>query len=65
MSRIGKKSINIPDNVKANLKIIPVKWIDEVLEIALIEQPVPDLENVSISEASDTSSEDISKVKPH
>ena len=25
----------IPDNIKADLKICPVKWIDEVLEIAL------------------------------
>lgn len=29
----------IPDNVKADLKIYPVKWIDEVLDIAL-ENPV-------------------------
>jgi len=31
----------IPDNIKADLKIIPVKWVDEVLEIALQSQPVP------------------------
>jgi len=31
----------IPDNVKENLKIIPVKWIDEVLEIALTNKPEP------------------------
>jgi len=31
----------IPDNVKENLKIIPVKWIDEVLEIALTNMPEP------------------------
>ncbi|WP_199611457.1 endopeptidase La [Flocculibacter collagenilyticus] len=29
----------IPDNVKGDLEIIPVKWIDEVLEIALQEPP--------------------------
>ena len=29
----------IPDNVKADLAIYPVKWIDEVLKIAL-EHPV-------------------------
>lgn len=27
----------IPENVKQNLEIIPVKWIDEVLEIALVD----------------------------
>jgi ATP-dependent Lon protease len=31
----------IPDNVKAGLKIIPVRWIDQVLEHALVHQPVP------------------------
>lgn len=29
----------IPDNVKQNLTIVPVKWIDEVLELALSETP--------------------------
>ncbi|WP_371188799.1 endopeptidase La [Thalassotalea maritima] len=29
----------IPDNVKADLAIHPVKWIDEVLELALAESP--------------------------
>jgi len=31
----------IPDNIKADLEIRPVKWIDEVLEIALKYQPKP------------------------
>lgn len=31
----------IPDNVKAELDIRPVRWIDQVLEIALEYQPVP------------------------
>ncbi len=31
----------IPDNVKSGLEIVPVKWIDKVLEIALERQPVP------------------------
>ncbi|EPJ45697.1 MAG: ATP-dependent protease La [Osedax symbiont Rs2] len=31
----------IPDNIKADLKIIPVKWIDEVLDIALAYAPKP------------------------
>ncbi len=32
---------DIPDNIKADLKIIPVKWIDEVLEVALQHMPTP------------------------
>ena len=36
----------IPDNVKAKLDIVPVKWMDEVLEIALERLPHPvDVEN--------------------
>ena len=31
----------IPDNIKAELDIHPVKWIDEVLELALERMPVP------------------------
>ena len=31
----------IPDNVKSGLKIVPVRWIDKVLELALERQPVP------------------------
>ncbi len=31
----------IPDNVKAGLEIIPVKWIDQVLQVALERQPIP------------------------
>jgi ATP-dependent Lon protease len=30
----------IPDNVKKGLEIIPVRWIDQVLEYALVSQPV-------------------------
>jgi ATP-dependent Lon protease len=31
----------IPDNVKTGLEIVPVKWIDQVLQVALERQPVP------------------------
>jgi ATP-dependent Lon protease len=36
-----KDLVEIPDNVKNKLEIIPVKWIDKVLEIALERRPVP------------------------
>ncbi len=29
----------IPENVKNGLEIVPVKWIDKVLEVALERQP--------------------------
>jgi len=31
----------IPDNIKSDLEIIPVKWIDEVLAVALQRMPEP------------------------
>ena len=31
----------IPDNVKSGLEIVPVKWIDQVLKVALERQPTP------------------------
>ena len=31
----------IPDNVKSGLEIVPVRWIDKMLEVALESKPVP------------------------
>ena len=31
----------IPDNIKAELEIVPARWIDEVLDVALQYQPTP------------------------
>ena len=44
----------IPANIKADLKIKPVKWIDEVLQIALQQQPKPlsDEEYLALKKAS-------------
>jgi len=41
---------DIPENVKGHLEIIPVKWIDQVLEVALQTkpQPLPDEEPVKV-----------------
>jgi ATP-dependent Lon protease len=36
-----KDLAEIPDNVKEGLDIVPVKWIDKVLSIALEREPVP------------------------
>ena len=50
----------IPDNVKNGLEIVPVKWIDQVLDIALESKPVPLSEEeiqASLTAASAKSSE--------
>ncbi|EJE52050.1 ATP-dependent protease La [Acidovorax sp. CF316] len=36
-----KDLAEIPDNVKSGLEIVPVRWIDKVLEVALASRPVP------------------------
>ena len=36
-----KDLAEIPDNVKNKLEIVPVRWIDKVLEVALERSPVP------------------------
>jgi ATP-dependent Lon protease len=36
-----KDLAEIPDNIKAKLEIIPVRWIDQVFEVALAHQPTP------------------------
>ena len=40
---------DIPENAKNQLEIVPVKWIDQVLEVALeaVPQPLPDEEVIS------------------
>ncbi|MCX7961896.1 MAG: endopeptidase La [Burkholderiales bacterium] len=44
-----KDLAEIPDNVKNRLEIVPVKWIDKVLEVALERQPVPLAEPVEVA----------------
>jgi ATP-dependent Lon protease len=41
----------IPENVKNGLEIIPVKWIDQVLDIALESKPTPLPETVAAAVA--------------
>ncbi|HEV7986708.1 MAG TPA: endopeptidase La [Steroidobacteraceae bacterium] len=45
-----KDLVEIPDNIKGKLEIKPVRWIDEVLQIALTRQPIPRPEAPSADE---------------
>lgn len=54
-----KDLAEIPKNIIANIKIIPVRWIDQVLEVALEHQPTPIEEpSVSTSEPSKAKSKE-------
>jgi ATP-dependent Lon protease len=44
-----KDMAEIPDNIKNRLEILPVKWIDKVLEIALERAPEPLPERVEVT----------------
>lgn len=46
-----KDLAEIPDNVKNKLEIVPVRWIDKVLEVALERQPVPLTEEAAVETA--------------
>jgi len=59
----------IPDNVKANLNIYPVKWMDEVLELALERMPEPrlveDVDNAKKQLPDVGSKDDEVSINPH
>jgi ATP-dependent Lon protease len=63
-----KDLVEIPKNIKDKLNILPVKWIDQVLELALQHMPVPEAKseaekNESSKPADEQKSGDI--VRPH
>ena len=63
-----KDLAEIPKNIKDKLTIVPVKWIDQVLDHALVHQPVPeghkkDAESESKKPSKQRKSKDV--VRPH
>ena len=63
-----KDLAEIPKNIKDKLTIVPVKWIDSVLEHALQHMPLPDgaskpAESESKTPSEDKKNEDV--VRPH
>ncbi len=62
----AKDLVEIPDNVKNHLEIIPVRWIDRVLEIALERQPTPLVEEeVVVTAATAVAGEVVDPVVKH
>jgi ATP-dependent Lon protease len=57
-----KDLVEIPENIKANLLIKPVHWIDEVLEVALQYVPVP-VEKRVIDEQAGTDADSVKALK--
>ncbi len=64
-----KDLVEIPKNIKNKLEIIPVRWIDQVLDIALVRQPEPLVKSSPKSSQSKTkraaSKKKTSRVRAH
>ena len=61
-----RELVEIPKNIKQNLDIRPVRWIDEVFEIALEKMPEPNIKEQSKSDvASDNNKEKNDSIRPH
>jgi len=53
----------IPDNIKSDLEIKAVKWIDEVLEVALVYMPTPVEESKAETEGKGAAKTSTGKIK--
>jgi len=60
-----KDLVEIPDNIKNKLEIVPVKWIDKVLEVALERQPEPLPEPDESTPIPPKSDDQTGAVRPH
>ena len=61
-----RELVEIPKNIKQNLDIRPVRWIDEVFEIALEKMPEPNIKKQSKSDvAADKDKEKNDSIRPH
>jgi ATP-dependent Lon protease len=63
-----KDLAEIPKNIKDKLNILPVKWIDQVLELALQQMPMPQSKSAAKktkSESSPKGQKSTDVVKPH
>jgi ATP-dependent Lon protease len=60
-----KDLTEIPDNIKNKLEIVPVKWIDKVLEVALERQPDPLSEHEEPAPIPPKPDEQPGAVRPH
>ncbi|GAB4299390.1 MAG: endopeptidase La [Thiohalomonadaceae bacterium] len=57
---------DIPDSIKENLDIHPVKWIDEVLQLALVRTPDPLPEPVEVADATKPAEQEAQgTIRPH
>ncbi len=63
-----KDLVEIAKNIKDKLNILPVKWIDQVLQLALLQVPVPKSKSEAKKAKASSSSEEQKSsnlVRPH
>jgi ATP-dependent Lon protease len=67
----SKDLADIPDNIVSKLDIHPVKWIDQVFEIAMHPLPLPltkdnkDIKEIQSSAESANASQQVENVRAH
>jgi ATP-dependent Lon protease len=60
-----KDLAEIPDNIKNRLEIVPVKWVDQVLQLALERQPEPRQPSSEVPPIAPASDDKTSSVVTH
>jgi ATP-dependent Lon protease len=60
-----KDLVEIPHEITKDLTIVPVRWIDKVLEMALERLPVPLVETVDVPGASVAPAKDAAVITKH
>jgi ATP-dependent Lon protease len=60
-----KDLVEIPHEITKDLTIVPVRWIDKVLEMALERLPVPLVETVDVPGASVAPAKDVAVITKH
>ncbi len=55
----------VPDNIKGKLEILPVQWIDEVIDIALVHKPEPLAEDELPEPSAKSAADKASAIQTH
>ena len=56
---------DIPDNIKADLQVLPVDWIDEVLDVALESKPEDVIGEIMTTDDANTKKDDSGRPSTH
>ena len=55
----------VPDNIQQDLNVVPVDWIDEVLDLALESKPEPNIGEIITNEDKSSKKDDQGRPSTH